>query len=135
MPSQLVIIHNKTPSDRAIYSNALQRDCSGMKRSKIFHSSSDLLDIEFPKKVTSSRECRSDVVFLRKVPLRRSVLKLNFVEDITDDDETGAALMLSQHSGEFPLPVQTSVVKIKQMLQMLKTRQNCYFSSRAVTYF
>ena len=84
----MAAIHmTRSTSDSAIYSNGLQLDCSGMKRSKICHSSSDLLDPKFPRKVTSSRKCRSDVVFPRKVPLRRSVRKLNFVEDITDDDD------------------------------------------------
>ena len=60
--------NHTTPSDRAIDSNGL-------------------LDINFPKRVTSSRKCRSDAVFPRKVPRRTSARKLNFLEDITDDDD------------------------------------------------
>jgi len=80
-----------------------RQDCSGVKRSRICQSLSDLLGGQSLKKATTSRGCRSDLVSPRKVSVRRSAHKLNFGEDITDHEaprKSGPKLQycISRHS-------------------------------------
>ena len=67
-----------------------QQDCSGVKRSRICHSMTDLLAGQTLRKVFAGRGSRSDLVSPRKVSLRKSPHKLNFTEDITDHVTTDA---------------------------------------------
>lgn len=70
-----------------VIDSSQQLDWSPVKRSKVCRSMSDLLGGQTVKKSTSSRGCRSDLVLLRRVPLRRCAHKLDFTEDVCSDRE------------------------------------------------
>ena len=98
-----------------------RQDCSGVKRSRICQSLSDLLGRQSPRKATTSRGYRSDLVSPRKMSLRRSAHKLNFGEDIADHEaphhaadarNSGPELhyCISHHSSGIELYVKISIV-------------------------
>ena len=80
------------------------QNCSGLKRSKICRSMSDLPDAQSPKKGNVGRRCKSNLVLPRKFTLRRSPHKLNFVHDVSDYEAPHLAAVankdqyISQHS-------------------------------------
>jgi len=89
--STTAAVHMTRSASHGALEPSRQQDCSRKKRSKTCRSMSDLQDGPSPKKATAGRGCRSNLILRKKVPLNRSAYKLNFAEDISDNEAAGLA--------------------------------------------